>query len=342
MRTLRKALNALLYSASFLALLVSCSESGSFNQLESSLQAIPSGSLIITSNLNGTTGPGLISIWTSQGILDRVIYDYTKNGAGFASGVGLLSGGYFIVTSEAGGNPSYDYLDLFNYSSPMSAPIHLFSTLYSGGWSTYLRQMIVIQNSSTNHYYIFATESGASRVARLSSPLAAPGALSFTRDFNFTNNGSCTLGNPYGASAIDGTQNIAIVDSAATGRINILNYNGDCIASSTTANTPTGITYHSKSGKLLVTHATDSSISAHNASTGIASLATALYTSATQLSTPRAIAADKDGYIYVGSDGLDQVIKLYWDGVSSSATYIGIAIGTSIFTQNITSITVVP
>jgi DNA-binding beta-propeller fold protein YncE len=135
---------------------------------------------------------------------------------------------------------------------------------------------------------------------------------------------------------------LAVIHSAATGRVNIFDLSGNCIGSTSMTNTPTGAAYHSLSNKILVTYSGNSSISAHNPTTGAQSPASAIYTSAGQLSTPRAIAADANGYIYVGSDGLDQVIKLYWDGVSASATYVGTIIQTSVFTQNITSIVVVP
>lgn len=314
-----------------------------FEDLASSTREIPSGSIIVTSNSNGTTGPGIISVWTPSGNLDRVIYDYTKLGTGYSSGIGLLTNGLFLAVTDSGGGASNDWMDLFDYNAPLSNPVNLFGSLSSGGATTYMRQMAIVESTVSNRYYAFISEAGNNRVTRLSSPVATTaGGFNFTRDFNFIANGTCTLGTPYGVSYIPSSGNVAVVASAATGRVNIFDVSGNCVGSTSIANTPTGSAYHALADKLLVTYAGNSSIMAHNITTGAASPATAIYTSAGQLSTPRAIATDSKGYIYVGSDGLDQVVKLYWDGVSSTASYVGVIVGTSVFTQNITSITVVP
>lgn len=318
-----------------------CVADSQFDQLAS--QGIPSGSIIITSNSNGTTGPGIISVWTASGQLDRVIYDYNKVGTGYASGIAYISPDLIFAVTDTGGGASNDFLDLFNYATPFANPINLFSSLVSGGATTYMRQMALVTDSTNSRYYAFISESGSNRVARLSSPIGSTASsFNFTRDYNFANNGTCTLTTPYGIQYIPSNGYLAVVHSAATGRINIFDLSGTCIGSTSMTNFPTGAAYHRPSNKVLVTYATNSSISAHDPTTGAQSPASAIYTSAGQLSTPRAIATDSSGYIYVGSDGLDQVVKLYWDGSSSSATYIGTIVQTSVFTQNITSIAVVP
>lgn len=320
-----------------------CTADSQFDQLTEE-GGIPSGSIIITSNANGTTGPGIVSVWTADGRLDRVIYDYTKVGTGYASGIAYVAPNLIFSVTDTGGGASNDFLDLFNYSTPFANPTNLFSSLVSGGATTYMRQLAMVTDTTNNRYYAFIAEAGSNRIARLSSPIGSGGAssLNFTRDYNFSNNGTCTLTTPYGVQYIPSNGYLAVVHSAATGRINIFDLSGNCIGSTSMTNFPTGAAYHSLSNKVLVTYATNSSISAHNPTTGAQSPASAIYTSAGQLSTPRAIAADNNGYIYVGSDGLDQVVKLYWDGSAATATYIGTIIQTSVFTQNITSITVVP
>ncbi|MBX3041224.1 MAG: hypothetical protein KF789_11015, partial [Bdellovibrionaceae bacterium] len=165
--------------------------------------------------------------------------------------------------------------------------------------------------------------------------------FNFTRDFNFAANGTCTLTAPYGVAVIPGTEHVAVIHSQAAGRVNIFDFNGNCIGSTAMSDTPTGVAVHS-SGKILVTYSGNHSILAHDPATGAANPVTPIYVSATRIPTPRAIATDAYGNIYVGSDALDQVIKLHWDGVSPTATYQGVIVRTSIFNQNITSITVVP
>ncbi len=326
----------ILFSASF----IGCSGNIPFDQLAASQAGeIPSGSIIITSNSNGTTGPGIISVWTAAGALDRVIYDYTKVTVGYASGIAFVPPTQIFAVTDTGGGASNDFLDLFDYSTPFANPTNLFSTLVSGAATTYMRQMALVTDTSNDRYYAFISEAGSNRIARLSSSISN---LNFTRDYNFAANGTCTLATPYGVAYIPSTGNLGVISSAASGRVNIYDLTGTCVGSTAMTNFPTGAAYHSVSGKLLVTYATTSAVTAHNVSTGAASPASAIYTSAGQLNTPRAIATDDDGYIYVGSDGSDLVVKLYWDGVTATASYVGTVIQSSTFSQNITSITVVP
>lgn len=323
--------------------LLACNSPSGFDQLAATDTGIPSGSIIITSNSNGTTGPGIISVWTASGELDRVIYDYTKVTTGYASGIAYLAPNFLMAVSDTGGGASNDFLDLFNYTTPFANPTNLFSSLASGGATTYTRQMALVQASSSNQLLAFVSESGNNRIARLSSPIATTATnFNFTRDYNFAANGTCTLTTPYGVAYIPSSNNLAVIHNAATGRVNIFDLSGTCVGSTSMTNTPTGVAYHATSGKLLVTYAGNHSITAHDVATGAANPASAIYTSSAQLSTPKAIATDANGYIYVSSDGLDLVVKLYWDGVSSSATYVGTIVQSSVFTQNITSLTVVP
>lgn len=320
-------------------ILIACGGSNQrFDLLESS--NIPSGSIILTSNSNGTTGPGLISVWTSTGELDRVIYDYSKVTTGFASGVAFVAPSNLFVITDTGGGASNDFLDLFDYNTPFANPVNLFSTLVSGAATTYMRQMALVEDTASNQYRVYVAESGSNRVARLSSQISSN--FNFTRDFNFANNGTCVLTLPYGVAHIPSSGNIAVIHNAATGRVNIFDPAGTCVGSTSMTNTPTGAAYHALGDRVIVSYGGDSSIRAHNITTGAQSPVTSLYTSAGQLSTPTAIATDADGYIYVASSGLDLVVKLYWDGVSATASYVSIVVGTSVFTQNITSITVVP
>lgn len=326
-------------------LIGACSSDTGFDQLVAQSNVIPSGSIIITSNYNGTTGPGMISVWTPSGALDRVIYDYTKVGTGYASGIATLGGtsSKLLAVTDTGGGASNDFLDLFDYYYPFANPVNLFSSLSSGAATTYMRQMALVTDYVANRYYAFISESGNNRIARLSSPIGSSSVnLNFTRDYNFAANGTCTLTTPYGVAYIPSSNNLAVIASAASGRVNIFDQTGVCVGSTAMTNFPTGVAYHAKSGKILVSYQTTGAITAHNATTGAASPATAIYTSTAQLSTPKAIATDANGYIYVASDGLGLVVKLYWDGVSASATYLGTIIQSSAFTQHITSMTVVP
>lgn len=305
--------------------------------------SLPSGTILVASNSNGAAGPGLLAALNPDGTLNRLLYDYTKNTTGFTSGLALLPNGYLLGISDSGGTTSNDSLDLFNFFAPGANPTSLFTGLNAGGAGSYMRAMAFAENTSTGRYLVFVSEQGNNRIARLSSvATTANSSLSFARDFNFANNGTCTLTTPWGVAYIPSTGNIAVVHSAATGRINIFNQGGTCVGSTAATNTPTGVAYHATSNRLLVTYSGNSTIVAHNASTGAASPATAIYNSATQLNTPRAIATDASGYIYVGSDGNDQIVKLFWDGVASTATLVGVLAPTAVYLQNITALMVVP
>ena len=244
-------------------ILLGCSNETVFDQLNSQGLAIPSGSIIVTSNSNGTTGPGLISVWTSAGALDRVIYDYTKVGLGYASGVSYIAPSSLFVVTDTGGGASNDFLDLFDYHTPFANPTSLFTSLVSGAATTYMRQMAMYTDTAANRYYAFISEAGSNRVARLSSPISTVATgLNFTRDYNFSANGTCTLGTPYGVAAIPTTGNLAVISSAAAGRVNIFEKTGTCVGSTAMTNFPTGVAYHAKSGKILVTYVTTSAITA--------------------------------------------------------------------------------
>jgi len=136
------AINSIL----FIFVLASCNGNTAFDQttVAASATQIPSGSIIITSNSNGTTGPGLISVWTKTGELDRVIYDYTKVGIGYASGLAFIAPAKLFAVTDTGGGASNDFLDLFDYSLPFANPTNLFSSLVSGGATTYMRQMAMV------------------------------------------------------------------------------------------------------------------------------------------------------------------------------------------------------
>jgi hypothetical protein len=61
------------------------------------------------------------------------------------------------------------------------------------------------------------------------------------------------------------------------------------------------------------------------------------------INTPRAITVDSSGYIYVGSSGTDTIEKLSYSGVGSATRALtGALIGPGIYSQNPTSIVVIP
>lgn len=107
--------------------LVGCVADSQFDQLTSQ-NGIPSGSIIITSNVNGTTGPGIVSVWTPDGQLDRVIYDYNKVGTGYASGMTLCQSEFNFCCNRHGrwGQQRFSRsLQLFNALRKSDKPFFL-------------------------------------------------------------------------------------------------------------------------------------------------------------------------------------------------------------------------
>lgn len=289
-------------------------------------QSIYSGNLVITSvTTDPGTGPGLVSMYDSEGTLVSILQDLFSTGTNFGTGVDFIPPNKVIAAIE--GNDALHEIDLG------AATIRTITNtnLASGP----LRQL----TRSTVDGSIYIVEANPAQVEKFTSDYQRVG-----NPFIGATTGSCALATPYGIAFIPTVEYIAVVSSAVSGRLSIYDKDGNCIRHQTTApmnaGTPSGITYHSLSNKLVITRATDHSIWSMNID---GTNPFQIYLNSTIINTPRAITSDADGYLYVSSSGTDTVEKLYYSGTGTASRALpGPLVGPSVHAQNVSSILVVP
>ncbi|MES2854395.1 MAG: hypothetical protein V4692_00965 [Bdellovibrionota bacterium] len=320
-RTLRGFACALLLSNSIL--LLGCQqESTTFDNI--SVLSVPSrGLLISTLTTDPSTGPGVVTLFNSHGSLSRIVRDFFSSSE-FATGLVLGTGNRVYIAIE--GSDRVEELNL----------VTNVSTQFASGFlaGSPLRQMTRSSDGS-----IFVVESATNTIEKIDASGARAGGPLIP-----TTVGACVLATPYGITYIPTSDRIAVISSAAAGRLSIYDSNGACIGHITGApfstGTPTGIAYHALSDKLLVTFSGSHAIYSFDTNGGTA---TQIFLNSAIVNAPRAIAVDADGYIYVGSNGTDTIEKLFYDGTGvATRALAGPLIGPSIYTQNPTSILVLP
>ncbi len=285
-----------------------------------------SGTLVISSvTTDPATGPGLISWWTRDGGFKATLRDlYT--GSEFGTGTGFIAPDKIIASIEG-----VDRLEILNLSNGATTAV-----THVGLTATPLKQLAVDPADSA----IYVTEFNQNTVEKFTAGGARIGS-----PFLPTTSGSCVLSSPWGVTVIPETQEVVVISSpGAAGRFSKFTKDGACLTHVTTgtfsAGTPQAVAYHAPSQKLLVTLASTHAIVAVDQN---GANPTTIFLNASIINTPRAIATDADGYIYVGSSGTDTIEKLYWSGTgSASRATTGPLIGPGAFSQNPTSISVIP
>jgi hypothetical protein len=283
------------------------------------------GYVMVTSvTADPTTGPGLITLFDANGQFNKVVLDLYATGTNFSVGAEFIppSTGLFAIE----GVDSLMAIDLV--SGVTQTVIH--SGLNSGP----LRQIA----RSTADGSIYVVESNAAQVEKFDSNFQRLG-----NPFVGATVGSCALATPFGIAYIPTTQRIAVVSSATSGRLSIYDRDGNCIqhitASPFNAGTPSGITYHSRSNKFVISRAGDHSLWAVNLD---GTSPQQIYLNATIINTPRAITSDSQGYLYVSSSGTDTIEKLFYSGTGSASRVLsGPFLGPNIYTQNVSAIKVI-
>ncbi len=321
----------LVYSLLFL-ILSSCS-SGDENALD--LQGtVPSGSIIITTvATDPSTGPGLVTHLSSTGQIISSLKDYYSTGTSFATGSAFIPPESVLIMVES----TLDVADLVNLRTGASNNAVLFSTFLSGAP---VRQMAY--SESEDSVYVLETQAGNTGTIEKFG-LASGQRLG--NPFIATTTGSCVLANPYGVAFNPNNQRLYVISANGTaGRLSVYDTSGTCIQHVTAAplstGTPSGITYHSLSNKLIVTFASTHAIYSMNLD---GTSPTQIYLNSSIINTPRAITSDANGFLYVSSSGTDTVEKLTYDGTGVATRVLsGPLVGPGIFSQNVSSITVVP
>jgi hypothetical protein len=306
-------------------LLISCTSSRPFDGgTAASTQSSYSGYIVVTTvATDPTTGPGIVTLFKADGTYVMGLRDLYPSSE-WSGGTSFLSPDRVIISIANGTR-----IEEFNLTTRVSSN---FATARISGNPN----RSFAQDTVDNTFYLGETSGASSTIEKYDSngsPIGAP--------FIASTVGSCTLNTPTGIAFIPSTQNIAVVQST---KLNIYNKSGGCVSAVTAApfnsNAPYAIAYHAATDKLLVAFATNSNIYACSTSgTGCSQI----YVNTSIVSTPRAITVDASGAIYIGSSGTDTIEKFTWDGVGT-LTHVGAGsfIGPGIYTQNPTSIMVIP
>lgn len=305
-------------------------------------QGIPSGYIVVTTNqTDANASTGIVSIWTPEGDLYSTMLDLSTTSE-WAAGSVFLPPDRIALSIEG-----TDRLGVVNFFNPMveAPPIYQSVTYLT---STPVRQ--VTMQVEHGQYAFYVAEGNQNTVEKF---VLRPDSTSGARagnpfiPANVTTNGvTCALAAPWGLTSIPTTSRIAVISTAASGRLSIYDQDGNCVAHLTGgtlgAGTPIAVAYHAQADKLLVTFATSHAIYAFPAD-GSSNAGTLVYQNSAIINTPRAITTDSDGNIYVGSVGTDTIEKLTWTGTGlATLATSGPLIRNSIFTANPTSITVIP
>ncbi len=297
-----------------------------------------SGYIVVGSvNSSGTYGPtnglGMVTLYNPQGQFVAVLRDFVLTNE-YPTGIAYDEVNRNVYVTVEG----TDRIEVINLDTRV---VSTFGPV-TGLSAAHLRGLI--RRPSDGSLFIAEwdqnnVEMYSSNGARIGSPY-----ISSITD------ASCNLSGPYGMAYIPSLDRIAVVsqpNGTAAGRLSLLNISNNpatCITHVTGSpfnnNYPNSIAYHSQTNKLLITFAGTGRV--HSCDLDGSNCLT-IVNSAAIVTTPRAIAVDSDGFIYVGSAGTETIEKFSWNG-SGLATRIGTEpfIGPSIFTYNPTSILVIP
>lgn len=287
-----------------------------------------SGYVVVTTvATDPATGPGIVSLFKPDGTLAEIIHDYYSNGTEFVSGSSFVPPNRIVYTVN-GANRLESY-NLAERSTTLLNTSGLVGfSLRNIAYSATDEAVYVVKTTPTAAVDKFNVDTGTR------SPLI-PATV-----------GACALATPYGITRISTTNQIAVISLAVSGRLSIYDNNGGCISHfagaaypALNAGTPTGVTYHAPTNKLLITQATTHQIWAMNLD-GTGSVK--IFDSPTIITTPRTITTDAAGNIYVASIGTDTIEKLTWSGSGLAVRATSVPfIGTQVLSQNVTSISVI-
>jgi hypothetical protein len=282
--------------------------------------------LVSTVATDPATGPGVVAVFNSEGLLSRILFDYYTNSE-FVTGSGFISPDKIALAIDGG-----DRIEIFDLLTNAVTP-----SVNAALTATPIRHLA----SSSLDGSLFIAESNLNTVEKFT----LDADKKYVRAQTVTNNGVCTMSSPWGVTYIPGDDRIAVISNAASGRLSVFRASdGVCVSHATgaplNANTPTAVAFHPLTGKLLVTFTASHAVWAMNQD---GTSATQIFLNAAIINTPRAITSDASGAIYVGSSGTDTIEKLNWSGSGLATRALNRPlIGPGVTSQNATSITVIP
>jgi len=309
-----------------LLLTVGCTGSKSFDGTSTSTSSYSGNFIITTVATDPATGPGVASMWSPSGSFISNLRDFYSTGE-WASGSGFVPPNQILLLVGAGTR-----IEKLNLSTLSNTNFYV-GTRLNGSPNRFM-----VRDPADGSVYV--SEQTANDVEKFDSngnPVGAP----FIGTTVTTGSNTCTTATPYGMTVITTNSNLAVINAA---RLNIYASDGTCVTTQTGApfstNTPTAIAYQATTDSLIVAFSVSHAI---YACSSLGASCTQIYLNSAIINTPKALAVDSSGYIYVGSNGTDTVEKLVWTGTGTASRALsGPFMGPSVFTQNPTGITVVP
>lgn len=288
-----------------------------------------SGYIIVsTVTTDSVGGPGTVSLFSPSGVFVRSLYEFS--GSNYVSGHAFMSPNHLISFVETD-----EYFDKFDLHAWKSKSIYSNTSLTASP----VRQLAVSSLDGS----VYVVNYNGDSIEKLT--LNSDGSYSRAGNpFIPTTVGACFLDAPWGIVYIPTTNQIAVAStSSINGGVAIYNADGTCARNLTGtlgSNNPVALAFHSPSGKLLVAKSNGGAIYAFNLDGSQISL---IFNDSSLINAPRSMAADKDGYIYIGSATQDTIEKLSYSGFGNASRATSAAfIGPRILTLNPTAITVIP
>jgi hypothetical protein len=288
--------------------------------------------LDIASRYNGylvvATDPssvGRVAMFDPKGKFVRSLYELT--GGNYASGHAFLAPNELFVFIET--PQVFDRFNLDNWSED-----NVFTNVVGG---SPVRQ-VAISQSDNSIYFVIGNHNCLTKATRLPS-----GGYTSLGLCSVPNSGSCVMNNPVAITWIPPTNQVAVTSVGAGQGVSIFNSDGSCVrqisAAPLNSGQPMGITYHSLSGKLIVSLNTLDEIYSMDLD---GSNLTQIFLDSSLIDVPRGLTSDRLGNIYVGNATQDTIEKLYYSG-TGVATRVGTSpfIPKNAYTLNPSQITVI-
>jgi hypothetical protein len=279
------------------------------------LPAPPRYLILTTATVDPPGGQGTVSIFSWDGGFIKTIRDLFLNGE-YPSGGAWIKNELLAIAVEG-----TDRLEIVNFDGQLQ------QSLVNPNLSGAPLRLVVV--NPDNHSVFVAESSSTPASNQIERFDVNPSTGAYTRTGNPfipATVGSCSLTTIWGMAFIPGVNRLAVISSAATGRLSVYNaVDGTCVnhvtAAPFNANTPTSIAYHAPSNKLIVGFTTNHALVAVNID---GTAPSTIFQNAAFVNLPRALATDSEGSIYVASAGTRNIVKLHWTGMGS-ATVVGSA-----------------
>ena len=304
------------------ALLVSCTGESPFT--ESAPLDFSNYIVVSTVRSAPSSGPGIVTLFDPTGEVVRVLQDYYET-AEWVGGLAFFRDN--VILASVNGT---DRIEAISLESGIAESFAAHAQINSN----YIRQIVNIPADGST----WILESGADDIEKVDVNGDRAG-----NPFISPTTGGCTLDDPWGVVYISSISAVGVISRASGGMYSVFDLAGSCLYQVTgapfNAGGVTGIAYHEETNKILVTFSTSDEIWGLDPDGTNPVLA---YLNTAVIDTPRAVTVDHNGSVYIGTDVMDTVEKFTFDGSTLTRATSGPLIGPGIYSQNPSSIMVVP